>query len=289
MNTENITGRSFTAEMPQENICMFAVGEQNGREGVSVSRFIYETSPHTLGGEIMYPAFGCHLVTGGSAVLHSESCEERISTGDVFFAFPMIPFSLSDIDELKYIYINFVGNGVGDMLSSLGIGRGRSVREGMDEMIDIWFHALGRCNSENLSMLGVGLLYHTLAMLPTDTHQPMRRKEEDIALKMKKAADMCYQNEDLSIDYLARQYRYNGKYLSRKFSEAFGVSFSDYLRDCRINRACILLSDSDMTVQEIATSVGYHDPLYFSKVFRRQMKQSPTEYRREVSKQKIPE
>ncbi len=289
MSAKDIAGRSFVAQKPEENICMFAGNVQNGGEGVSVSRFIYETSPHTIGDEIMYPAFGCHIVTGGSAVLHSESGDKKISTGDVFFAFPMIQFSLTDISELKYIYINFVGSGVGDMLASLGIGRDSCVRYDMGEIIDIWFYALGRCNAENLSMLGVGLLYYTLAMLPTDTPHQLHRKAEDIALRMKKAAEMCYQNEDLSVDYLARQYKYNSKYLSRKFSEAFGVSFSDYLRNCRINRACILLSEGDMTVQEIAASVGYHDPLYFSKVFKKQMKRSPTEYRGEKNKQKIPE
>jgi two-component system response regulator YesN len=66
-------------------------------------------------------------------------------------------------------------------------------------------------------------------------------------------------------------------YLSRLFSEYLNTTFIDYLNTLRISEAVKLLRDEKNTIKEIAYLVGYSDPNYFSRIFRRYMNVSPTE------------
>ncbi|MNH45343.1 HTH-type transcriptional activator Btr [compost metagenome] len=54
---------------------------------------------------------------------------------------------------------------------------------------------------------------------------------------------------------------------------------AEYLLNYRINRAQKILFTSDVPVQQIAETVGIADPFYFSRVFKKQVGISPTEYR----------
>lgn len=279
MSQDNETKSRFDIETPLDNVCKFSDTIEHDDDMLAATRFIYETSPEKLGTEITYAAFGCHLVTGGSAVLVGEDGEHEIGVGDMFFSFPMIPFSFKNIDGLKYLYVNFVGSGAEQTLISFNINRGKTVQHELSDLIDIWFFALARCTTKNLPILGKGVLYYSLGMLPIDADCAPQKREEDIAEIVRKSVDISYSNEDLSIEYYAKKYKYNSKYLSRKFAAAYNVPFSEYLKSCRINHACTMLQDSEITVAEVASRVGYHDPLYFSKVFRSVMGMSPTEYR----------
>lgn len=285
MSNGNDEFNRFNIDIPDANVCMFSSAHtQENPDVIDATRFIYETSPEKLGEAIVYPAFGCHLVTGGSAVFVAEGNEHKIEIGDVFFTFPMIPFGFKNIDGLKYLYVNFVGAGAELILASVGISRRQTVFKKVSDLIDIWFLALDKCNSENLRLLAKGVLYYSLAMLPCEHNGKTQKRDENIAEIIRKSIDISYHNHDLSIEYYAQKYGYNSKYLSRKFADAFHTPFSEYLKSCRIGHACVLLAETTRTIQDVATAVGYHDPLYFSKVFKNQMKQSPTEYRKSQKK-----
>lgn len=77
--------------------------------------------------------------------------------------------------------------------------------------------------------------------------------------------------------------RISSGYLSRLFSEHLGFSFIDYLTSVRMKVAEELLIENRCSVKEIAYSVGYQDPNYFSRIFRKQKGISPTSYLQEHS------
>lgn len=68
-------------------------------------------------------------------------------------------------------------------------------------------------------------------------------------------------------------------YVSRVFHRQTGMALWDYVNGFRIARACDLLQHSDMPVTEVAFAVGFNDPAYFSRVFRREIGKSPATYR----------
>ncbi len=71
---------------------------------------------------------------------------------------------------------------------------------------------------------------------------------------------------------------------SELFKQTTGKTFTEYLVDRRVAAACDLLKNSDRTMLDIALSCGFQDAAYFSRVFKRQLGVSPSEYRRENGK-----
>lgn len=68
-------------------------------------------------------------------------------------------------------------------------------------------------------------------------------------------------------------------YLSKLFKERFQVTFIEYLTNTRIEKAKDLLLDGKTPLKEIALTIGYKDPNYFSRVFKKETGLSPREYR----------
>jgi two-component system response regulator YesN len=68
-------------------------------------------------------------------------------------------------------------------------------------------------------------------------------------------------------------------YVSRIFRRYAGMALWDYVNSLRVARARELLEHSDMTVTEIAFAVGFNDPAYFSRIFRKVTGKSPRSFR----------
>jgi two-component system response regulator YesN len=81
----------------------------------------------------------------------------------------------------------------------------------------------------------------------------------------------------IQLAQVAEHCRISQGYLSRLFSEYLNTTFIDYLNELRVGEAARLLRAGGKSVKEVAYMVGYGDPNYFSRVFRRYMKVSPSE------------
>jgi two-component system, response regulator YesN len=85
--------------------------------------------------------------------------------------------------------------------------------------------------------------------------------------------------EDISLNDLSGLFYVSPSYLSRRFKEKTGLSFVEYLEEIRLQKAEEYLTASSIKITEIAEQVGYLDPNYFSKVFKRKFRLSPSDYR----------
>jgi len=86
-------------------------------------------------------------------------------------------------------------------------------------------------------------------------------------------------SEEISTQMLAKEFSINANYLSTLFRTRTGVTVTGYIQDVRMNAACRLLSETAMSVSEVAESVGYFDPKYFYRVFKRAKGFTPGEIR----------
>lgn len=87
---------------------------------------------------------------------------------------------------------------------------------------------------------------------------------------------------DLSVQDMASHFGYADAYFCRIFKQAFGKSFISYLTDLRIQKAKEYLASPQGTISAAGRAVGYEDPNYFAKVFKRAAGCTPTEYRNSV-------
>ncbi|MFD1736986.1 response regulator [Bacillus salitolerans] len=85
--------------------------------------------------------------------------------------------------------------------------------------------------------------------------------------------------EKLNLSAVANEIHVNPSYLSRKFSEEVGLSFSDYLIDYRVEVAKNLLVAEKASISEISERVGFNSLHYFSSIFKRKVGITPKMYR----------
>lgn len=119
------------------------------------------------------------------------------------------------------------------------------------------------------------------AAAPDRSSQDQKVAEEPSSYLIKKALQMMSARftEDLHLNQIADELFVTSNYLSRLFRQETGKSFSDYLSQLRIEKACELLGSSNLKIYQIGESVGYPNPRYFSEWFQKQKGMSPGDYR----------
>ena len=90
-------------------------------------------------------------------------------------------------------------------------------------------------------------------------------------------------HEKLSLENVAEKIYISPYYLSHLFKEELGITFLEYLTRIRMEEAKKLLMDRSLTILDISLRIGYDDPGYFSKVFKKNIGVSPSQYRKQTS------
>jgi len=84
----------------------------------------------------------------------------------------------------------------------------------------------------------------------------------------------------LSLDSLAERLRLSPEHVSRVFKETLGENFVEAATRLRLDESCRLLRDGVCSIEEISGKVGYGDSTYFSRLFKRRIGLTPSEWRR---------
>jgi two-component system response regulator YesN len=85
--------------------------------------------------------------------------------------------------------------------------------------------------------------------------------------------------ENITLQTVAEEIHVTPTWLSKLFKRETGMTFLEYLTDVRLKRAVELLQDVQLKVYQICHMVGYQDPVYFSKLFKKQYGCTPQDYR----------
>jgi two-component system response regulator YesN len=101
--------------------------------------------------------------------------------------------------------------------------------------------------------------------------------------KAKEYIEKHYQ-ENLTLGVLAEEVHMNPYYFSSFFKKQAGENFKDYVNKVRMEHAVSLLVSSDKKTYEIAVEVGYGDVRAFNEVFQRLYHETPSAYRKRVSR-----
>lgn len=86
-------------------------------------------------------------------------------------------------------------------------------------------------------------------------------------------------SQDINITELAVFLNYSNSHLSHVFNKELNTFFTNYLREKRIDKAKELLIETNLAIKTIGEKVGYSDPNYFSRVFKKTIGISPTIFR----------
>lgn len=90
--------------------------------------------------------------------------------------------------------------------------------------------------------------------------------------------------EEITVDSIAEAMFLNKDYIAHVFKDETGFSLMNYVISLRMNKAKLLLMETDKSVTDIAIECGYSDFAYFSKQFKKTTKLSPSKFRKERNK-----
>ncbi len=266
-----------------------------------------QTKPmHRLGPKV-FDYWLIHYVENGSGTFTCEGKTYALRRGDSFIIFPgvLVSYESDRLSPWAYRWIAFKGEAVERLMAATGFSLSTPTVHSELTGISDWFERVKKVFQEKPSGVNLwasGYLQLLLAEYAEAIHSAMERDAwENIDDDSIGSSDMRGPGVTLArqaIHYLSMQYAepvtienmaeslgYNRAYLSRVFRQHTGVNPVTFLLQLRLDRARRLLRERlELTIEQVASSVGFQDALYFSKQFRRKYGESPTEYRLSVKK-----
>lgn len=139
--------------------------------------------------------------------------------------------------------------------------------------------------SENITYLPLNCIEYLTSLLMNinDDKFSKGRIHLNVNLYVKKAVEYTLKNysTDLSVDTLCKELNINKSYFCKLFKEDTGYTYSNYLNIFRIEKSKKLLLNTNMSLLDIAISVGFNSQNYFTMVFKKITNITPTQYRYE--------
>lgn len=135
-----------------------------------------------------------------------------------------------------------------------------------------------------LKPVTIGVVKELLAKLIGDEVEKEENQDKEYSKIVQGMLEAVEKNcgMSLGLESFAEKYRMTPEYISNLFAREVGISFSNYKKKVRIEKAEMLLLTTDMKVYEVACAVGYPDQKYFSRVFKEytgvSAKQFPLKY-----------
>ncbi len=121
-------------------------------------------------------------------------------------------------------------------------------------------------------------LFQTMRNQSTETAENEKKPQQNYAEQIKRYIEYRYA-EDVKVSELAAHCGLNRSYMTKCFVEETGISPKEYLMRYRMDKAKELLKKRELPVSNVAYTVGYSDPLAFSKLFKKKVGISPKVYR----------
>ncbi|WP_346318756.1 AraC family transcriptional regulator [Chitinophaga sp. YIM B06452] len=194
-------------------------------------------------------------------------------------------YGADDNDPWTIYWVHFTGPDMNAFNTMLKITERDGARDIAfnEKSIQIWgniYESLEMGYSKDNLMNANLCLHHFLAtFLYPDKHI----KQTDTAAPDMVTETILYMrgrlDEKLAVDDLALRYQLSHSHFSNLFRKATGMSPIDYFIQLKIQKACQLLYDASIKIKDVAKAIGYDDPYYFSRLFKKLMDVSPEQYR----------
>ena len=224
-----------------------------------------------------------HYVYSGCGILRIGDTEYKISPGEIFIIKPnqLTYYEADSKNPWLYRWIEFNGSMSERILS---VFMGPVISDYDDAIIGEKFKEFICCGkiSFETAMEKFWAVIAALTKYSADNAQIRSRDYVQMAeLYIKNNI-----NKKITVNDISAHVGINRSYLSRLFKEYKNISPQQYLTTARVNTAAQYLKNTDISIGEVAQSVGYSDYHIFNKVFHRYFNTSPSEWRKKYFWQK---
>lgn len=230
-----------------------------------------------------------YLILEGEGIFQIHNNVYKMHPGEGFLIIPnnLVRFEASLDNPWTYLWIGLTGSQIDNYLQNTSINEYNPVfRFKMND--EIYKYA------EKVIITYQRYPYNTLKLTsnlyrfldifctyyPSSEESNKHKNDRDILESAVHIINNNYYYNELTIDSISAQLHINRSCLYRIFKARLGQSPQQYLIQYRLDRAKDLIENKDLPLNLIANSVGYKDPLSFSREFKHKIGISPSEYKK---------
>ncbi|MEG1863475.1 MAG: AraC family transcriptional regulator [Oscillospiraceae bacterium] len=262
--------------------------KQNLIDNASLAIFscgLQSCTPNHAWGPGVRDHFLIHLVISGKGSYICAGKTYNLKSGDMFLVKPsQVVYYIADSqDPWEYYWVGFNGTYAQKMISVLPFKEYSPVYTPKDYDVckdNLYQIYTNSGNSISNSTAMIGHLYLFLANLIKENSMMCPAPtitQSSYVIDAIKYIQFNY-STDISVDDIANAVGISRSHLYRVFVSNLNQSPIDYLTEYRINEACSLIKNTNLSISEIAVSVGFFDQFYFSRVFKKIKKIPPSKY-----------
>ena len=192
-------------------------------------------------------------------------------------------------DQTEVYWVHFTGGDVKNILRSYGLTDDKKVfycGSGLDyqNLFRTMINELQMCKEKYSEMLEM-YLRQIFIMLQRYFANATRTEPIRVIEEIDKATKYFneHYNEDINIEEYTQKNYLSISWFIRAFKQCTGSTPMQYILSKRISNAETLLLDHSYNITEISQIVGYDNPLYFSRIFKKIKGLSPSEYRKNIN------
>lgn len=230
-------------------------------------------------------------IAAGKAHFYFDGKEQIITAGHMVLYRPKEPqkYDYYGEDQTEVYWVHFTGSDVKNILRSYGLTDDKRVfycGSGLDyqNLFRTMINELQMCKEKYSEMLEM-YLKQVFIMLERYFANAARTEPIRVIEEIDKATKYFneHYNEDINIEEYTQKNYISISWFIRAFKQCTGSTPMQYILSKRISNAETLLIDHSYNITEIAQIVGYDNPLYFSRIFKKIKGLSPSEYRKNIN------
>lgn len=241
---------------------------------------------HTVGPGIR-DIYKIHFVHEGSGKVNVGEETYQLQAGQAFLIYPhIVTFYAADTDQpWYYSWIAFSGEEIEYLLSRTSLSPEHPVfpmdQQLMPSLYDRLTEAADTADALNLPLKAIMYEFFSILLrtVPAAKERFPLPRQKSIYVEQCLHFLHAHYCENITMEMMSSSLKLDRKYVSALFKRSLGLPPQQYLLNYRIAKACELLTDTGCTVGEISRSVGYQDPLLFSRMFKKVKGCSPKGYR----------
>ena len=229
-------------------------------------------------------------VASGKAHFYFEDREELVTAGHMVLYRPreVQKYVYYGTDQTEVYWVHFTGSDVKNILRQYGISDNMHIFYcgallEYQSLFRLMIQELQMCREDYQELLAM-VLRHILILI----HRQMNNVKKTDSGFMTEEIDLAvtyfneHYNTDICIEEYAASRHMSTSWFIRNFRKYTGFTPMQYILEIRISNAESLLEATEYNITEISRIVGYENPLYFSRLFKKSKGLSPSEYRKRI-------
>lgn len=228
--------------------------------------------------------FILHYVYSGSGKLMINQKTYKISKGQLFIIYPeqSAYYKSDDEDPWFYRWIEFDGDFAEKFMKAAGFSKNTAVASDNKEgTIGKSIKAMTLVRETSFERI-MSLLWNVISEMTKGALTEDSQTHTEIYIKDAESFIKNNLHRKITIQEVSDYLKISRNHLSRIYKNEKGISIQQYMISLKLNTAAQYLKNKNLSIKEIALSVGYSDPLEFSKAFKRKFNQSPSEWRKKM-------